>query len=73
MPREELAELERTGPYTVDYAGRMLWTSLDHAMTYAQVRALVNRTRQEVVPVRHLGVTVWHVRRKRALRDEPTC
>lgn len=69
----ELAHLEASGPYTVDDHGRMLWTSLDHAMTYAQARAIVRKSRQHVVPVKHLGLTTWWVRKAEAKVAEPTC
>lgn len=71
MPHDLLHALEaEPGPFTVDDHGRMLWTSLDHAMTYANVVALARKTRQHVVPVKHLGLTVWWVRKA---RPRPVC
>lgn len=68
---DQLANLEAAGPYTVDDRGRMLWTSLDHAMTYAEVVAIVRKTRQHVVTVPYLGLTLFHVRKARPRVEEP--
>lgn len=72
MPTEALTQLEDRGGYVLDDHGRMLWRSLDHAMTYASVRAMVHKSRQTVVPVKHpAGPTLWHVRKARPKVAEP--
>lgn len=69
--RATLAALLTAGPCTVDDQGRLLWLSLDHAMTYASTRALVRKRRQRVVPVRHLGVSAFEVRNAEPEVAEP--
>lgn len=67
----KMYELHAGGPYTTDDQGRMLWTSLDHAMTYANVRAIVHRSRQTIEVVNHLGATTYWVRKARSKVAEP--
>lgn len=79
MPRDaatleaqaSMAHLEASGPYCIDDHGRMLWTSLDHAMTYANVRAIVHKSRQAVETIDHLGLRLFHVVKARAKVSEP--
>lgn len=75
MPRDavtDLACLEAAGRCAVDDRGRLLWTSLDHAMTYAEVLALVRKSRQAVVTVKHpTGLVMFHVRKARPRVEEP--
>jgi hypothetical protein len=73
MLREDYAYLlDDARPRVMDALGRVLWRSLDHAMTYANVLAIVHKARQEVVPVKHpAGPMMWHVRKARPKVAEP--